>query len=88
MAGRVRLDSKLESAGAEYLVLGHLLVEGINAYQAYANQRDYDIVATDPEKNTSCRLQVKSRWATDSNRHFHISTLGSDFVVLVLPSTS
>jgi hypothetical protein len=29
-----RLDSSLESAGAEFLVLGHLLIEGIQAFKS------------------------------------------------------
>src|SRR5215831_5995295 len=32
-----RLDSSLESAGAEFLVLGHLLIAGIQAFKAYTN---------------------------------------------------
>jgi len=34
---RKRLDSTLEAAGAEFLVLGLLLVEGIQASKAYVN---------------------------------------------------
>jgi hypothetical protein len=60
-----RLDTSLESAGAEFLVLGHLLVEGIQAFKAYTNFPDYDIIATHAEKNRSCCIQVKSRWMTD-----------------------
>ena len=78
-----KLDSSKESAGAEFLVLGHLLTEGIQAYKAYTNFPGYDIVATNPEKNLSCRIQVKSRWATDYDRSFPIKNFECDFVVLV-----
>jgi hypothetical protein len=79
-----RLDSKLEATGAEFLVLGRLLIEGVQAFQAYTNQPDYDIIAAHPLANTSCRIQVKSRWATDSNKSFPIRKFGCDFVVFVL----
>jgi hypothetical protein len=78
-----RLDTSLEQAGAEFLVLGHLLVEGIQAFKAYTNFPGYDIIATNPEKNLSCRVQVKSRWATDFDRAFLIRNFDCDFVVLV-----
>jgi len=39
-----RLDSSLESAGAEFLVLGHLLIEGIQAFKAYTNFPGYDFL--------------------------------------------
>ncbi|BAZ18683.1 hypothetical protein NIES4071_105680 (plasmid) [Calothrix sp. NIES-4071] len=40
-------------------------------------------VATNPEKNLSCRIQVKSRWATDFDGAFLIRNFDCDFVVLV-----
>ena len=42
----------------------------------------YDLVATNPEHNTSVRIQVKSRWKTNAGG-FLIKQLESDFVVLV-----
>lgn len=77
-----RLDTSLESTGAEFLVLGHLLAEGIQAYKAYTNFPGYDITATNPDKNRSCRIQVKSRWATDFDGGFPIKNFDCDFVVL------
>jgi hypothetical protein len=76
-----RQDTKLESEGAEYLVLGNLLIEGIPAYKAYHNTRGYDLVATWPETNRSARIQVKSRWATDANSHL-VKVVDCDFLVL------
>lgn len=78
-----RLDTSLESAGAEFLVLGNLLIEGIQAFKAYTNFPGYDIIATNPEKNTACRIQVKSRWATDFDGGFPIRNFECDFVVFV-----
>ena len=78
-----RLDTSLESSGAEFLVLGHLLVEGIQSFKAYTNFPGYDLIATAPEKNRSCRVQVKSRWATDFDGGFPIKNFDCDFVVLV-----
>jgi len=40
-----RLDTRLEGEGAEFLVLGHLLVEGIEAHNAYTRFPGFDIIA-------------------------------------------
>jgi hypothetical protein len=77
-----RQDTQLESEGAEFLVLGQLLIEGIPAYKTYTNLRGYDLVATWPETNRSARIQVKSRWATNA-KQFLIKEIDCDFVVLV-----
>ncbi len=78
----MRLNTQLESSGAEFLVLGNLLIEGISAYKTYQNFKGYDIVAVNPGKNTSARIQVKSRYQTGWNG-FLIKDFTSDFVVLV-----
>jgi hypothetical protein len=78
-----RLDTSLEATGAEFLVLGHLLIEGIQASKAYLNAPGYDIIATNPTKHRSCRIQVKSRWATDFDGGFPIRNFDCDFVVFV-----
>lgn len=79
-----RLNSKLEAEGAEFLVLGALLIEGIVAHKTYTNTPGYDLVASDADKGTSCRIQVKSRWATDYDGGFIIKNLDHcDFVVFV-----
>jgi len=78
-----RLDTSLEAAGAEFLVLGTLLTNGILSFKAYSNFPGYDIVATNPEANVTCLIQVKSRWATDYNRTFLMRNFDCDFVVLV-----
>ena len=78
-----KLNTSIESSGAEFLVLGHLMIEGIQSFKAYTNFPGYDLVATNPEKNLSCRIQVKSRWATDFDGAFMIRNFDCDFVVLV-----
>jgi hypothetical protein len=77
-----RKNTRLESEGAEFLVLGHLLIEGIPTHKAYTNISGYDVVATWPDTNRSARIQVKSRWATDAGA-FIIKKFDCDFVVLV-----
>lgn len=78
-----RLDSRLEAEGAEFLVLAHLLIEGIQASKAYTRSPGYDLIASDPDNGTSCRIQVKSRWATDYDGGFPIKNADCDFVVFV-----
>jgi hypothetical protein len=82
-ASNRRLDSALESEGAEFLVLGLLLVEGVHAMKAYTNFPGYDLIAFNADANLSCRLQVKSRWATDYDRSFPLKSGETDFVVHV-----
>ena len=77
-----RLNSRLESEGAEFLVLGHLLIEGIAAYKHYVNGRGYDLVAIAPDGKCSALIQVKSRWATNANS-FLLGRVECDFFVFV-----
>ena len=78
-----RKDTKLEAAGAEFLVLGCLLIEGVACYKAYINFPGYDLTAVNPETKKVARIQVKSRWATDYDRSFPIKSFECDFVVHV-----
>jgi hypothetical protein len=78
-----RQNTQLESAGAEFLVLGHLMVEGIPSFKSYTNTKGYDLISTNPEKNRSVRIQVKSRYRTKAEG-FIINDFGCDFVVIVL----
>jgi hypothetical protein len=78
-----RQDTALETAGAEFLVLGQLLILGVPAYKAYVNFPGYDLVATSLDGSRAARIQVKSRWATDAP-HWLVKHLDRcDFVVLV-----
>ena len=80
---RTRRDTKLESEGAEFLVLGRLLLERIAAFKTYTNFPGYDLIATSAEKNTSARIQVKSRYNTNWDG-FIIKNFDCEFVVLVV----
>lgn len=44
----------------------------------------YDLIATDPQQGNLAKIQVKSRWASDSDRGFLIKNFDADFVVLAL----
>ena len=76
-----RQDTRLESEGAEFLVLGELLIRGIPAYKTYTNMPGYDLIATNPNKHSSARVSVKSRWKTKANG-FIIKNFDCDFVVV------
>lgn len=78
-----RQDTKLESEGAEFLVLGNLLIEGISCYKAYVNFPGYDLVAANPDNSRTARIQVKSRWATNYDKSFPIKNFDCEFVVHV-----
>jgi hypothetical protein len=78
-----RQDTQLQAAGAEFLVLGHLLIEGIPAFKSYTNMKGYDLVVVNPETNRSARIQVKSRWKTKAEG-FIIKNFDCDFVVIAL----
>jgi hypothetical protein len=75
-----RQNTRLESEGAEFLVLGNLLVEGIDAYKSYRYMPGYDLVAVLPEKSGTARIQVKSRWASDATGYL-IKNYDCDFFV-------
>jgi hypothetical protein len=77
-----RQSTRIESEGAEFLVLGQLLIAGIPSYKCYTNMPGYDIVATNPEANSSARISVKSRWRTNAEG-FIIKNFDCDFVVIV-----
>jgi hypothetical protein len=78
-----RQNTKLETEGAEFLVLGRLLIEGISTYKAYTNFPGYDLTAVNPETKRVARIQVKSRWATDYDKSFPLKNLDCDFIVHV-----
>ena len=82
MKKQKRLDTKLEAEAAEFLVLGQLLLERISAFKAYVNFPGYDLIATDAERNSSAKLQVKSRYCTDWDG-FIIKNYDCDFVIFV-----
>jgi hypothetical protein len=79
-----RRDTRLEAEGAEFLVLGSLLAEGIPACKAYTNFPGYDILAGDPSGSRRFRIQVKSAYWT-GNRSWQIRNFDCDFICCVAP---
>jgi len=75
-------ENKLRSEGAEFLVLANLLIRDIQATKAYSNFPGWDVLAVNPKTGKQARIQVKSRWATDSG-NFLVQNFECDFVVLV-----
>ena len=77
-------NTRLESEGAEFLVLGHLLVEGLQAYKNYTNMPSYDVLVVNPNvrPNRIARVSVKSRWRAEAHG-FLINNFDNDFVVVV-----
>lgn len=75
-----RRNTQTESEGAEFLVLGELLIRGILSYKAYTKMAGYDLIAVNPKKNKSVSIQVKSRFNTNWDG-FIINNFDSDFVV-------
>jgi hypothetical protein len=73
---------KAGSGAAEFLVLGHLLLERIIAFKAYVNFPGYDLIAANADRCQSARIQVKSRYRTDCDG-FIINNFNCDFVVFV-----
>jgi hypothetical protein len=78
-----REDTKLEAEGAEFLVLGNLLLNKITAFKAYHNFPGFDLIATNPHSKKSIRIQVKSRFQTDYDNSIIIKNFDCDFVIHV-----
>jgi hypothetical protein len=80
MAGRIdakasALRFPVVSLSAEYLTIGYLMRRNILAYKAPQNNEGYDLICIhpDPTKITKqVRVQVKSRYQTDSDRAFPV----------------
>jgi hypothetical protein len=82
MPPKLRRDTKLESDGAEFLVLWRMLIERIATYKSYVNYPGYDLLAVQPDRSGVARIQVKSRFRTDW-AGFIIGNFDCDFVVFV-----
>jgi hypothetical protein len=76
-------EARLYSEGAEFLVLGNLLIRGLHATKAYVRYPDWDLLVTHPETGATVRVQVKSRLATDFDYGFPLRSFNADFVVVV-----
>lgn len=76
-------QTNLHSEGAEFLVLGQLMIRGVHATKAYTRYPGWDVLATNPETGKTCRIQVKACVATDFDGGFPIKNFDAEFVVLV-----
>jgi hypothetical protein len=73
MGNKDALRLPVVSLGAEYLTIGYLMRRNILAYKAPPNSEGYDIICIHPDPRLSTkavRVQVKSRYQTDSDRSF------------------
>jgi hypothetical protein len=74
------------SAGAEFLVMGHLMRRNILTYKAPPNNEGYDLICIHPNPRhqpnngevAQVRVQVKSRYATDCDRGFPVKEASLD----------
>jgi hypothetical protein len=74
------------SAGAEYLVMGYLMRRNILTYKAPPNNEGYDLICIHPNPRykpengqlAQVRVQVKSRYASDSDMGFPIKETSLD----------
>ena len=86
MAEREWFRLPVVSAGAEYLVMGHLMRRNILTYKAPPNNEGYDLICIHPdprhipapEQFAQIRVQVKSRYATDCDRGFPVKVASLD----------
>lgn len=76
-------ETNLYSEGAEFLVLGHLLIRQVQATKAYTRFPGWDLLATNPVTGRTCRVQVKARLRTDYDGGFPIKNFDAEFVVHV-----
>ena len=76
--------------GAAFLVMGYLMRRNTLAYKAPPNNEGYDLICIHPDRRKvtrQIRLQVKSRYASDSDMALPVKekTFGAfDFLVAVL----
>ena len=69
------------SLGAEHLVIGHLMRRNILAYKAPPNNEGYDLICIHPDPRVGkkpLRIQVKSRYQSDSDRAFPLKEKSFD----------
>lgn len=82
------------AASSEYLAMGYLMRRNILTYKAPPNNEGYDLICIHPDPKhipqgdelAQVRVQVKSRYATDSDRGFPVkekSFDAFDFLIIV-----
>jgi hypothetical protein len=86
MQKRTFLQFPVVAAGAEYLVMGHLMRRNILTYKAPEGNEGYDLICIHPDPRhqlqpgelAQVRVQVKSRYATDHNSQFAVKETAID----------
>jgi len=81
MKKQKRLLFPIVSLGAEYLTIGQLMRRNILSYKAPQNNEGYDLICihpdprhkAKPEEHQIIRVQVKSRYQSDSNMSIDVS---------------
>lgn len=87
---RKHLMLPVVSQGAEYLVMGHLMRRNILTYLAPPRNEGYDLISIHPNPRKvrkQIRIQVKSRYATDSSKGVFIrkrALKAFDYLIVVL----
>ncbi len=64
----MRNYSKFTQEGAEKLIVSNLLIRDIECYQAYENQKSYDLIAISKNGKKTARIEVKSRQNNHSRK--------------------
>jgi len=80
-----KFNTELFSTGAEFFVLSKLLLNHIEAHKSYVNFEGYDLIAVNPRKNISAKIQVKSKNHKGDTGHYLNSDdkVKSDFYIFV-----
>ena len=80
-----KFNTELFSTGAEFFVLSKLLLNHIEAHKSYVNFEGYDLIAVNPQKNISAKIQVKSKNHKGDTGHYLNSDdkVKSDFYIFV-----
>jgi len=76
MGNKDALRLPVVSLGAEHLAIGYLMRRNVLAYKAPPNNQGYDLICIHPDPHKServVRVQVKSRYQTDSDRAFPVN---------------
>lgn len=89
MSPEEKLRLPVVALGAEHLVMGLLLRRNVLVYKAPENNEGYDLICMHPKPQDAervVRVQVKSRYAIDSNREVPLaqkSIAAFDYLVAV-----
>lgn len=78
-----RQNTSIESVGAEHIIMGYLMREGIQTYLVDQRQEGYDLICVNPALRKTALVQFKSRWSTNCDRGFPLKNTSCDFIAVV-----